>query len=77
MNLDALDLEEQLDLWQFCYNWPVIRFEKSGVVGYKLTYGLISRRGMLPDAWSLDTVGVRICTHCFGCSDVCTSPVGL
>ena len=29
-----------------------------GVVGFKPTYGFISRRGMLPGAWSLDTVGV-------------------
>jgi len=29
-----------------------------GVVGFKPTYGFISRRGMLPGAWSIDTVGV-------------------
>lgn len=28
-----------------------------GVVGYKPTHGLVSRRGVVPLAWSLDTVG--------------------
>jgi len=29
-----------------------------GVVGYKPSFGLISRRGIFPDSWSLDHVGV-------------------
>jgi Asp-tRNA(Asn)/Glu-tRNA(Gln) amidotransferase A subunit family amidase len=30
----------------------------NGVTGFKPTYGLISRRGVFPVSWSLDTVGV-------------------
>ncbi len=29
-----------------------------GVIGYKPSFGLISRRGIFPDSWSLDHVGV-------------------
>lgn len=29
-----------------------------GVIGYKPSFGLISRRGVFPDSWSLDHVGV-------------------
>lgn len=30
----------------------------NGIVGFKPTYGLVSRRGVFPVSWSLDTVGV-------------------
>jgi aspartyl-tRNA(Asn)/glutamyl-tRNA(Gln) amidotransferase subunit A len=29
-----------------------------GLVGYKPTYGLISRHGVMPLSWTIDTVGV-------------------
>ena len=45
-----------------------------GTVGLKPTYGLVSRRGVLPLAWSLDHVGpmARTCRrYCPGLTDYC------